>query len=169
MGAVLALETKVCTACGEEKPLAAFATFPLNSGNVGWRRSCRLCRAPSAAASAKRWAKAHPDRIKEANRRRWRTAPEASLKAGAVRRGILWNLTRQQYRELVSDGVCYYCAGPLPMTGGLDRLDNNAGYFANNCVPCCRVCNIVKNKFFTAAEMKRIGAVIEDIRRVRRG
>ena len=28
-----------------------------------------------------------------------------------------------------------------------DRVDTTKGYFKENCVPCCKMCNIMKNKF----------------------
>lgn len=51
---------------------------------------------------------------------------------------------------------CYYC-GALPekrpsqrgrssiLASGIDRVDNNVGYIADNVVPCCTWCNQAKN------------------------
>lgn len=52
---------------------------------------------------------------------------------------------------------CYYC-GEKPsnrssngfnngdyLYNGIDRKNNNLGYTTNNCVPCCKICNIAKN------------------------
>ena len=52
---------------------------------------------------------------------------------------------------------CHYCnaAPSLPhikrstnglfISNGIDRLDSNIGYIYENCVPCCRTCNVMKN------------------------
>lgn len=58
----------------------------------------------------------------------------------------------------LSQQKCAYC-GVLPyrktrqrkatrtciLYNGVDRVDNTKGYVENNCVPCCKVCNIAKN------------------------
>ena len=28
---------------------------------------------------------------------------------------------------------------------GIDRIDSKEGYNINNCVPCCKICNMMKN------------------------
>ncbi len=50
---------------------------------------------------------------------------------------------------------CYYC-GTLPNCcyrftkyknyryNGIDRVDNTKGYISENCVPCCKICNMAK-------------------------
>lgn len=30
---------------------------------------------------------------------------------------------------------------------GIDRQDNSIGYKTENCVPCCKFCNLAKSKF----------------------
>ena len=32
---------------------------------------------------------------------------------------------------------------------GIDRIDSNIGYTVNNCVPCCTICNHMKNDLTT--------------------
>jgi hypothetical protein len=67
-----------------------------------------------------------------------------------------WGLTLEDYKELVTS-PCYYCGNPpnqyphgvlLRKTGlkrnGIDRLDNTKGYSSDNCVTCCRPCNLEK-------------------------
>ncbi len=39
---------------------------------------------------------------------------------------------------------CHYCGDEIK-TIGLDRVNNDIGYIAENIVPCCRVCNRMKN------------------------
>jgi hypothetical protein len=68
----------------------------------------------------------------------------SSLKANAKRRNMECTLTVEQYATLVASGVCIYCGGGIPETGGLDRKDSTVGYTFENCVPCCRRCNEVR-------------------------
>jgi hypothetical protein len=36
------------------------------------------------------------------------------------------------------------CARSAYVYNGVDRLDNNKGYEAHNCVACCKTCNLAK-------------------------
>ena len=74
-------------------------------------------------------------------------------------RGYEFSLTHKQFRSLTQQN-CFYC-GVEPkqiknkngshifkrsnyIYNGVDRKDNNRGYTLENCVPCCRICNIAK-------------------------
>lgn len=74
---------------------------------------------------------------------------------GAKRRDILWELNKDQFKELTS-GNCHYC-GDVPKTtisrrgtngeytyNGVDRKDSNLSYSIQNCLPCCTTCNLLK-------------------------
>lgn len=74
-------------------------------------------------------------------------------KRNAYKKNLLFGLTREQVRELISSD-CYYC-GSEPSNShishghkityqGIDRMDNTKGYTPNNVVPCCIVCNKMK-------------------------
>lgn len=76
-----------------------------------------------------------------------------SYKRDASRRGLDWNLTMDQVRDLVGR-PCYY-TGLMPSNvkkyegdvftyNGIDRVDNDKGYRLENCVPCCRKVNEMK-------------------------
>jgi hypothetical protein len=76
-----------------------------------------------------------------------------SYKYSAIKRGYAFELTDMEFRLLTS-GECYYC-GSMPnkirkskhgdyVYNGIDRVDNEDGYVAYNCVPCCYRCNIAK-------------------------
>lgn len=70
-------------------------------------------------------------------------------------RGLAFSLSMEQF-ECLTKGDCYYCGvSPRQTTSdrgangqytynGIDRVDNNAGYVYENCVPCCGVCNRAK-------------------------
>jgi hypothetical protein len=64
-------------------------------------------------------------------------------KRGAEIRGYSFTLTNKQFMEFWQK-PCYYCGSEIK-TIGLDRVYNNAGYTMDNVVPCCWVCNRMKN------------------------
>jgi len=77
-------------------------------------------------------------------------------KRNAKNRNIEFNLSLKQFENITSKN-CYYCnsqpsneyKGHLQSNGsfvynGIDRIDNNKGYFLENCVPCCHDCNWMK-------------------------
>lgn len=89
-----------------------------------------------------------------------------NYKYRAKRKGQGFSLSKEEFRLLVDD-VCHYC-GSAPKNvsvkptfngeyvyNGIDRIDNNKGYVANNCVTCCEVCNTMKNKLSQEASTKK--------------
>jgi hypothetical protein len=77
----------------------------------------------------------------------------ARYKKEARYRGKALSLTREQMSNLFESN-CHYC-GVKPSSlsksrheefyyNGIDRVDNDKGYFIDNCVPCCNKCNITK-------------------------
>lgn len=77
---------------------------------------------------------------------------------GAKKRGLEWNLSKEQFRELTSS-PCYY-TGRMPsraaysssrknrsdpyIYNGIDRKDSSLGYTIENCVPCDSDVNLMK-------------------------
>jgi hypothetical protein len=85
----------------------------------------------------------------------------------AKRKGVEWGLTLEQFSQFVGIG-CSYCGGPLARLGSnIDRIDNTKGYFVDNCVPSCGICNWVRFNIFTHAEMKILGKAVGEIRVLR--
>lgn len=86
------------------------------------------------------------------------TKISASYKHGAKRRGLIFNLDREQIKNLIFSN-CFYC-GKEPTNifngfknksthnaikyNGIDRKDNLMGYSIENCVTCCMYCNMSK-------------------------
>lgn len=65
----------------------------------------------------------------------------ASYKSGAKKRGLEFQLSREQVSQYFQ-GTCFYCGGIEKM--GIDRKDNQQGYTVKNCVSCCYTCNVFK-------------------------
>jgi hypothetical protein len=79
-------------------------------------------------------------------------------------RGLPWLITLEFFKELIAK-PCEYCEGPLDPTGiAMDRIEHELGYTPENVVPACCICNDMRARVFTYEEMKRIGAVIKEIR-----
>jgi hypothetical protein len=82
---------------------------------------------------------------------------------GVQNTDVLWSINF--YRELILDGCCHYCLGPLKSGGhSLDRMENKLGHVCYNVVPCCRYCNELKGVRFSYEEMMLLVPSIRDIR-----
>ncbi len=81
---------------------------------------------------------------------------EATYRRGALRRGLSFTLTIEEFTK-ISTGPCRYCGRELTnvMKGqgktsgdflytGIDRLDPLQGYTKENSVSCCWMCNNMK-------------------------
>lgn len=78
-----------------------------------------------------------------------------SYKSGAKTRNLPFDITRELFNELITK-PCYYCGAEpnnkatvawnddVYVYQGIDRIDNLLGYTKENCVPCCKQCNLGK-------------------------
>lgn len=78
-------------------------------------------------------------------------------KLGALRRGLIFKLSNEEFKNLTSQN-CHYCGDPPYnekyeskyeenfIYNGIDRVNPLKGYTVENCVPCCRRCNWAKHK-----------------------
>lgn len=81
-------------------------------------------------------------------------------------------LSLWQYYELIN-GKCYYCGaepekklslkkfGYVPKLNGIDRVDNKIGYRYDNCVSCCKHCNMMKRTYTLNEFLNRIKNIYE--------
>lgn len=85
-------------------------------------------------------------------------------KTNAQSRKHPFDLTFEEFNELISK-PCAYCGEepstkngghlesrkridqPDLYTTGIDRIDSSKGYTKDNCVPCCKMCNLMKNTY----------------------
>ena len=57
-----------------------------------------------------------------------------------------WSLTFDEFQNLITQ-PCKYCgdsSGGENCYRGIDRINNSLGYTLQNCVPCCKLCNLMK-------------------------
>jgi hypothetical protein len=68
-----------------------------------------------------------------------------NYKNAAKQKNRVWDLTRERFEELIR-GTCHYCNAKYDGIHlmGIDRYDSSIGYIPENCVTCCRVCNVMK-------------------------
>lgn len=81
-----------------------------------------------------------------------------SYKLRAKDKNIDFFLSKEEFRIIVTR-KCIYCNSDGDMThikrsknglfisNGIDRVDSKKGYIIENCVSCCKKCNIMKNQF----------------------
>ena len=69
-----------------------------------------------------------------------------------------FELTIKQYWD-IKQNPCYYCGNQHNI--GIDRLDNTKGYTVENSVPCCYMCNMMKN---TMSEDQLINQCVKILR-----
>lgn len=91
-------------------------------------------------------------------------------RSGAEQRKIDFNLSEDEFRSIIKQN-CYYC-GEEPsrhqsvsyrqdyeLVNGIDRIDSNKGYSIENCVPCCKICNIMKNKLSKKVFLEKVSKI----------
>ena len=122
-------------------------------GTVKIVRSCHLLRGSTISCGC---SQRERTRLKFYTRATFLRAMVKRYRDHALRRGLDWSLTDEQFDALIQR-PCFYCGiAPIQknktMRGnighfvynGVDRLVNSRGYFPENCVACCGTCNIAK-------------------------
>jgi hypothetical protein len=94
-----------------------------------------------------------------------------SYKSRALGRGYVFDLSREEFRELVT-GECVYCGDSLGSISrglgktsgdfyftGVDRAVNEEGYTRDNAVSCCSTCNFMKHKLGASAFLEQVSKI----------
>lgn len=79
-------------------------------------------------------------------------------KANAKKRGILVELSFEQFEALIEQ-PCHYC-GSGPASHGIDRIDNTKGYIQGNVASCCATCNGMKSDLALDAWIAHLRVVV---------
>lgn len=90
---------------------------------------------------------------------------------GARIRKIEFSIPKEEFRRLTKED-CSYCGTPPAairksskslapgyVYNGLDRADSSEGYTLDNVVPCCGVCNYMKQELSVASFLAKVAAV----------
>lgn len=112
---------KLCPTCGEWKLLSEYHKRP--SRPIGVKPKCKTC--------SKVYRDNNPKMVKL-----------AMYKSGAKKRGFDFELSKEEFLQFWQE-PCFYCGSGIE-TIGIDRIDSSKGYFMDNIVPCCSICNTMK-------------------------
>ena len=112
------------------------------------------------AERMKKYRAEHPEMCKASNEKKKRSPVERYKYyiRTAINKGIKWNLTFNQAKELFLDN-CYYCGEPAcenVVLNGIDRKDNDLDYDLENTVSCCAICNYMKGDRFDDTEFIQV-------------
>jgi hypothetical protein len=86
-------------------------------------------------------------------------------KSRAKIKNIPWNIEFLEYEQLAKK-PCAYCGyNNIGQTSGLslDRIDSNKGYTSDNVLPCCGMCNIVKNVYNISELLQHLKKMIPNL------
>jgi len=139
-------EMMTCTKCGELKP---HSDFYKSKRRNGLSYTCRQCHR-SAMKGYKHIEGTYAYKYRRFDR----------VKRRAKIKGLEFTLTVDDYWEIKSSSVCYYCKTDSDdMT--IDRVKNDKGYTKDNVVPACPLCQDIKADIFDASEMLEIGKIVK--------
>lgn len=126
---------KKCSSCGLVLLRSHFTND--KSKKDGKRSRCRACQ--------RIWNEKHGEAKRE-SQRKYAAKPEnryKKYKRSAEERGFKWQLSRDEFMEHWQK-PCVHCGSPIE-TIGLDRINSNLPYQADNIEPCCSICNAMKS------------------------
>lgn len=114
-----------CYSCGLTKPAEKY--YPSN------KTSCKACTNIVSYAWNKR------SRKNSANRYKW---VYTDTKASDLKRGLTFDLTKEQVKTLIETS-CTYC-GSVELKMTLDRINNSLGHTISNVISSCIRCNYLR-------------------------
>jgi hypothetical protein len=148
------MTSKICTKCKKEKSLDQFRKdLRYKIGHTSWCITCiqelqdkhKTIRQNMSPAKKREFYKQRYslNRDRELAYRRTDKALFNAYKSDTKRRrlGMTFELTFQEFQTLINNS-CMYCG--QPNCRGIDRIENDVGYTANNSVSCCWTCNHMK-------------------------
>jgi hypothetical protein len=77
-------------------------------------------------------------------------------RAAAKRRGLVWELTFEEWFALVTQPCVYAIRKHRRIRTGIDQKIAKHGYNKRNCHPCCAKHNLIKSDVFTHSQMLRV-------------
>jgi hypothetical protein len=122
-------ENLKCIVCKEIKPRDNFRLYS-NSREKGWDKRSNKCK------------QCEQNRVSNYRKNTLR-GKFYTYKKNAKERGIDFGLTFEEF-SYFHQKKCFFCGCNIDNVG-LDRMDNNKGYFIDNVVPCCITCNRMKS------------------------
>lgn len=161
-----------CFKCKEVKSLDEVNFHRSKNRPLGYEYKCKLCAKLRKDRRTKRYSSLTEEQKKKHYQLgvNYRATPKgraiglinAYLKEDR-RKGRECTLTQEDVFK-VYEKECIYCGFPAT---GFDRIDNLIGHTKENCVPCCKECNVARMNNFTHKENYIIGEAIRKIKILR--
>ncbi|MBX9636964.1 MAG: hypothetical protein K2Q45_05375 [Nitrosomonas sp.] len=110
---------------------------------------------------AKNYRVKFPEKTKVLNEKRqyYDTVLLSRYKTKSRKRELDWKISDQLAISLFN-GTCAYCGQPDARGKcGIDRQDNSKGYVDDNCVSCCKICNIMKKQWSYESFVAYVGHI----------
>lgn len=83
-----------------------------------------------------------------------------NYKSGAKRRNIEFNISKEEYSNIIKNN-CYLCGEINNKKNiGIDRVDNKFGYEIFNCKSCCKYCNYMKSSSNLSEFLEHIQKIV---------
>jgi|SRR5580698_3139104 hypothetical protein len=146
---------KTCSHCKQEKPVAEFYSKVRTAS--GYSSRCKSCDVALAIdLRNNNYERYHAREVSRQARRRL-TLPFrfSQCRAGAKARDIVFDLTFEQYCEIVANPCAYGAEGAISdVVMGVDRKDSILGYVVENCVACCSFHNYIKSAFLDYSQFR---------------
>lgn len=84
-----------------------------------------------------------------------------NVQRNAMLKSRLFTLSQQDFEKLIIQ-PCYYCGFYSNSKFlGIDRIDNTKGYILSNCVPSCKMCNMMKNVDHPCAFLDKVNLICD--------
>jgi hypothetical protein len=81
------------------------------------------------------------------------------VQKNAYSRALLFTISETDFEKLIVQS-CYYCGfNSSSRLNGIDRIDNNKGYILQNCISCCKMCNLFKNMLHPIEFLDKIDGI----------
>jgi hypothetical protein len=114
------------------------------------------------AEQAKKWRESNPEKVKQNNENKINSLNlnYSIYKRSANDKNLLFELTFDEYMNIVKNN-CRYC-GFLHERGfnGIDRKSSKIGYTIKNCLSCCKMCNYMKTSVSENNFIKRVEHIL---------
>ena len=115
------------------------------------------------AKNARNWRDNNPEKVLLNNENK-KQSPELQYNVymrTANMKNLTFELSFDEYYEIVKK-ECYYCGefSENKTINGIDRKDQTKGYLLDNCVSCCKMCNMMKKSLNDKIFLQRIEHIL---------
>jgi hypothetical protein len=163
------MTTRKCYKCSKVKPLDSSNFHKSKSRTFGFEYKCKECAKDRKDRRIKRYESFSPEQKEK--HYELGIAYRSTDKGRAIgllaayrkidkKKGRECSITQSDILE-VFEKDCVYCGFPAT---GFDRINNISGHVKENCVPCCKECNVARMDNFTHEETFILGETIRQIK-----